>query len=55
MIQIRLSVSSFDLQKHLTANSIFSLEWAKVLEPWIAPSTEMVFIFLNISVINADT
>lgn len=55
MIQIRLSVSSFDLQKHLAAHSIFSLERAKVLEPRIAPSAKMVFIFLNVSIINADT
>ena len=55
MIQIRLCISSFDLQKHLTTTGMFSLEWPQVFEPWIAPSAKMIFIFLNISVIDTDT
>ena len=54
MIQIRLSVSSFDLQKHLAAHSIFCLKGPQVLKPWIAPPANVLLILLDVSIINAD-
>ena len=50
-----LSVPGLDLQKHLTADSILRLERSQVVKSRVAPPTNVLFIFFDVAVIDAET